>query len=140
MLGGHSALRKGWLRLKYGYRFRRGESDRRAWRIDHSHARHRSAAARQGSVSNDLTLSLEYLDNLRQMQDAVNAEIERRGSVTATRRPTRSANQEAVQIPQGQVNLIRASFTAGLKPAAIARTLGISQSLVRRVLKSNANP
>jgi hypothetical protein len=43
------------------------------------------------------------------------------------------------QIPQGQVNLIP-SFKAGLKPAAIARTLGVSQSLVRRVLQSNVGP
>jgi hypothetical protein len=37
------------------------------------------------------------------------------------------------------VNHIRASFQAGLKPAAIARTLRVSLSLVRRVLQSNVS-
>jgi hypothetical protein len=101
-----------------------------------------SEANRRIRLPSDLARALEYLDDaeLRQLQDAVNAEVERRSSVTATRRATRPADQEAVQIPQGQVNLIRASFKAGLKPAAIARTLGVSQSLVRRVLQSNAGP
>jgi DNA invertase Pin-like site-specific DNA recombinase len=98
-----------------------------------------SGTSRQIRLPSDLARSLEYLDDseLRKLQDAVNGEIERRNRMSAAKTTTRSSNKETVQIPQGQVNLIRASFKAGLKPAAIARTLGISPSLVRRVLQSN---
>jgi len=37
-------------------------------------------------------------------------------------------------VPEGKANLIRASFRAGLKPAAIAKTVGVQQSTVYRVL------
>jgi DNA invertase Pin-like site-specific DNA recombinase len=40
------------------------------------------------------------------------------------------------EIPEGKANLIRASFKAGVKPAAIARTFRISRSLVNRVLSA----
>ena len=99
-----------------------------------------SGTTRRIRLPGDLARSLEYLDDaeLRKLRDAVSDEIERRSRITATKRSTRSADKEAVQIPEGQVNLIRASFKAGIKPAAIARTLGVSLSLVRRVLHSNA--
>jgi DNA invertase Pin-like site-specific DNA recombinase len=48
--------------------------------------------------------------------------------------------RRADEIPAGKINLIRASYSAGLKPPAIARTLRISQSLVRRVLGSPEKP
>jgi hypothetical protein len=101
-----------------------------------------SAASRRIGLPSDLARSLEYLDDadLRKLQDALTSEIERRTRMGATRRSTRSADTEAVQISQGQVNLIQASFKAGVKPAAIARTLGISPSLVRRILQSNTSP
>jgi hypothetical protein len=44
------------------------------------------------------------------------------------------------EIPEGKTNLIRASFMAGVKPTAIARTFRISQSLVNRVLSSAEKP
>jgi DNA invertase Pin-like site-specific DNA recombinase len=101
-----------------------------------------TGTSRRIRLPGDVARSLEYLDDteLRKLQDAVNAEIEHRSRMIATKTSGRTADKEAVQMPQGQVNLIRASFKAGLKPAAIARTLGISPSLVRRVLQSNANP
>jgi hypothetical protein len=101
-----------------------------------------SGTNRRVRLPSDLARSLEYLDDteLQKLQDAVNAEIERRDRTPAAKTSTRTSDKEAVQIPQGQVNLIRASFKAGLKPAAIARTLRISPSLVRRVLQSNASP
>ena len=43
---------------------------------------------------------------------------------------------DADKVPTGKANLIRAAFKAGLKPAAIAREFGISQSVVRGVLAS----
>jgi hypothetical protein len=44
-------------------------------------------------------------------------------------------NEPVEEIPEGKVNLVQASFQAGLTPAAIARTLSIPLALVRRVLK-----
>jgi hypothetical protein len=44
------------------------------------------------------------------------------------------------KIPEGTANLIRASFNAGVKPAAIARTFRISQSVVHSVLRSTEKP
>jgi hypothetical protein len=100
-----------------------------------------SGTTRRIRLPGDLARSLEYLDDaeLRKLQDAVNDEIERRSRKAVRKESVRPADKEAVRIPEGQVNLIRASFKAGLKPAAIARTLGISPSLVRRVLQSNAS-
>ena len=87
-----------------------------------------SGTTRRIRLPGDLARSLEYLDDaeLRKLQDAVNNEIERRSRKTLTKKPVRPADKEAVRIPEGQVNLIRASFKAGLKPGAIARSLGIS--------------
>ena len=98
-----------------------------------------TGTTRRIRLPGDLAHALEYLDDaeLRKLQDAVNDEIKRRTRKAVTKESVRPADKEAVQIPEGQVNLIRASFKAGLKPAAIARTLGVSLSLVRRVLQSN---
>jgi hypothetical protein len=41
---------------------------------------------------------------------------------------------EGRDVPEGKANLIRASFRAGMKPTAIARTVGVPQSTVNRVL------
>ena len=94
-------------------------------------------------LPSDLPSSLKYLDDadLRKLRDAVNGEIERRSQVGAKKPPDQpSPIKEAAPIPEGKANLIRASFKAGLKPPAIARTLRISQSLVRRVLSSPEKP
>ena len=98
-----------------------------------------SGTTRRIRLPGDLARSLEYLDDaeLRKLQDAVNDEIERRSRKAVAKETVRPADKDAVRIPEGKVNLIRASFKAGLKPAAIARTLGVSLSLVRRVLQSN---
>jgi len=47
------------------------------------------------------------------------------------------AKVAAAEVPTGKANLIRASYQAGMKPVAIARTLRISRSLVDRVLGSS---
>lgn len=102
-----------------------------------------SGDSRRIRLPSDLPRSLEYLDDaeLRKLRDAVDDEIARRGQTgIVTKGSVRPAAKEAVRIPEGQVNLIRASFKAGLKPAAIARTLGMSLSVVRRVLRSNTSP
>jgi hypothetical protein len=72
------------------------------------------------------------------LRDAVTAEIERRAPAPENKEPDRAngSTEEPAQIPEGKVNLILASFKAGLTPVAIGRALGIPAALVRRVLKS----
>jgi len=48
--------------------------------------------------------------------------------------PSKASNID--EIPEGKANLIRASFRAGLKPAAIARMFRIPPSLVNRIIGS----
>ena len=100
-----------------------------------------SGTTRRIRLPGDLARSLEYLDDteLRKLWDAVNDEIKGRSQKAVRSEFVQQVDKEAVQIPEGQVNLIGASFKAGLKPAAIARTLGVSLSLVRRVLQSNVS-
>ena len=111
------------------------------------------------TLPSDLSGSLKYLDDaqLQRLLEAVNVEIDRRNQSTpknetvttaATGAPSQTQTaafrdkkvREIDQIPEGRANLIRASFKAGVKPAAIARTFRISQSLVRRVLSSAEPP
>ena len=78
------------------------------------------------------------------------AEINRRDQGASTRHaderlalprpPIRKTSSTVEELPEGKANLIRASFNAGLKPATIARTYHVSQSLVHRVIKSADKP
>jgi len=111
------------------------------------------------TLPRDLSGSLKYLDDaqLQRLLEAVNVEIDRRNRSTPKNETVTTAAigassqtqttafrdkkvREIDQIPAGRANLIRASFKAGVKPAAIARTFRISQSLVRRVLSSAEPP
>jgi hypothetical protein len=97
------------------------------------------------ALPNDLSTSLRYLNDteLQRLLAAVNAEISRRQgtSIRDTSKPSRSpeahADSGADDIPEGKVNLIRASFAAGLKPATIARTFAVSLSRVNRIIRSD---
>jgi hypothetical protein len=105
------------------------------------------------TLPSDLSRALQYLDDaqLRRLHEAVEAEINRRALPPAVRpnvvpvserssgarRSTRGKQVGSGEIPEGKVNLIQASFAAGLKPAAIARTLRISQAQIRQVLHSS---
>ena len=44
----------------------------------------------------------------------------------------------ASAIPAGRVSLIKASYHAGMKPVAIARTLRVSLSIVNKVLSTES--
>jgi hypothetical protein len=106
------------------------------------------------TLPSDLSGSLKYLDDaqLQRLREAVAVEINRRnaasGNETVATVPAETSfqGQSAAgrnktasrfdEIPEGKANLIRASFKAGVKPAAIARTFRISQSLVNRVLSA----
>ena len=92
-------------------------------------------------------------DQLQSLLKDVSLEIERRKSAALPKAPPveatptvakRKASKPATMagtdlderrdVPEGKANLIRASFRAGLKPAAIAKTVGVPQSTVNRVL------
>jgi DNA invertase Pin-like site-specific DNA recombinase len=110
------------------------------------------------TLPSDLSGSLKYLDDaqLARLLEAVTVEINRRNQggpkkETAAAAPTGASSQGQSakihnkirgvdKIPEGTANLIRASFSAGVKPAAIARSFRISQSVVNRVLSSTEKP
>jgi hypothetical protein len=114
-----------------------------------------SSSVARVALPNDLSKSLKYLDDaqLQRLREAVSLEVDRRANIASKNAPVAAQTTRTTQdqprkkrvggianIPEGKVNLIQASFKAGLKPAAIARTLRISQSLVRRVLSSAERP
>jgi hypothetical protein len=110
------------------------------------------------TLPSDLAGSLKYLDDaqLQRLLQAVTVEIDRRQGIrnnkpaTAAATGTSSQGQTAAfrnktireigEIPEGKASLIRASFRAGMKPAAIARTFRISRTLVNRVLSPGEKP
>ena len=104
------------------------------------------------TLPSDLSTSLRYVDGaeLERLRVAVAAEINRRDQGASTRHaderlalprpPIRKTSSTVEELPEGKANLIRASFNAGLKPATIARTFQVSQSLVHRVIKSADKP
>lgn len=101
------------------------------------------------ALPNDLSTTLRYLDNpeLQRLLAAVMTEIRRRSEGASTRtigkaaaavpqvEPSTKAS-DIDEIPEGKANLIRESFRAGLKPAAIARMFRIPPSLVNRIIGS----
>lgn len=89
---------------------------------------------------------LEDVD-LETLQREVVAELKRRRTEKRTEAVEEVApfqalsakNIEPPEVPVGQANRIRASYRAGMKPLAIARSLRISKSVVDRVLGSAGN-
>src|SRR5215469_9325725 len=111
------------------------------------------------TLPSDLSGSLKYLDDaqLQRLLEAVTVEIDRRNqgapkneTATAAATGTSSQRQSAAfrntktrgidEFPEGTANLIRASSRAGVKPAVIARTFRISQSLINRILSAAEKP
>ena len=109
-------------------------------------------------LPSNLPEALKQLDDaqLRTLLRDVGAEIDRRGmsepvkavghaepAEKATRRKTSAGPRQTVaeaEVPEGKANMIRASFKAGMKPTAIARSLRISQLHVNRVLGAPEKP
>jgi predicted DNA-binding protein (UPF0251 family) len=104
------------------------------------------------ALPRDLATALRYLEHsdLQRLRAAVEVEIARRKRGTSTgrtdersapiaARPTQSRieSTEVAELPEGKANLIRASFDAGLKAPTIARTFGVSLSLVNRIIRSS---
>jgi hypothetical protein len=111
------------------------------------------------TLPKDLAQILKRLedDDLETLQGDVVAEIERRRlakpatavaefptpqSVSPVKSPEVQSKSSGTPkgVPAGKANLIRASYQTGMKPAAIARALRISPSLVTRVLGAPEKP
>ena len=111
------------------------------------------ASQQRHFLPNDLAGALKRLDDVEidALLAAVTTEAERRG-----RRPPSPAKEKpgaggkpqrrqqvsedgAGSLTTGKLNAVRAAFKAGVKPSAIARQFGISQSDVRRVLALGAH-
>jgi hypothetical protein len=96
----------------------------------------------------DLAGALKRLNDaeIDAILSAVTTEAERRGlrppPPTKAKRATDAKPQQrhvstengAGSLTKGKLNAVRAAFKAGVKPSAIARQFGISQSLVREAL------
>jgi hypothetical protein len=96
----------------------------------------------------DLAGALKQLDDreIDALASAVIAEAERRGRLTAQRSKEKfaadaraqthhaPAEAGATSLTTGKLNAVRAALKAGVRPSAIARQFGISQSDVRKVL------
>jgi hypothetical protein len=96
----------------------------------------------------DLAGALKRLDDVEidALLAAVMTEAERRGrrppspakeKRVADAKPQRrqeAAEYGGVPLTTGKLNAVRAAFKAGVKPSAIARQFGISQSVVRKAL------
>jgi hypothetical protein len=102
------------------------------------------------TLPRNLSATLRGLEDveLETLQREVAAEIKRRTSAKPAQtvaevpppQAVSPAKLAAAEVPTGKANLIRASYQAGMKPVAIARTLRISRSLVDRVLGSSEKP
>src|SRR5205823_4418306 len=97
------------------------------------------------TLPSDLPGSLKCLDDaqIQTLFEAVAAEINRRQRTNSQAKPglaeapgtspqsaaARTTTRGPGEIPEAKENLIRASFQAGLRPVAIARTLRIPQAV-----------
>jgi hypothetical protein len=88
----------------------------------------------------DLAGALERLDDTEvdTLLAAVTSEAKRRGRLprgSATKTSASGTKRApADSLTKGKLNAVRAAFKAGVKPSAIARQFGISQSNVRKAL------
>jgi hypothetical protein len=93
----------------------------------------------------DLAGALKRLDDaeIDALLAAVTTEAERRGRLppspakekpAADAKPQAPVKDGAGSLTLGKLNAVRAAFKAGVKPSAIARQFGISQSDVRKAL------
>ena len=64
----------------------------------------------------------------------VRPDLMKRKSPSTEKRPTVATD---IASTRGQVNAVRAAFKAGISPSRIARQFGLSQSNVRKALKSD---
>src|SRR5262245_37850301 len=110
------------------------------------------ASDNQGShprhfLPKDLAGALKRLDDaeIDALLSAVTAESGRRNRLPSNpvkeeiaRPPRVSVGHASGFLTKGQLNAVRAAFKAGVRPSAIARQFGISQSDVRKALAAEA--
>ena len=89
----------------------------------------------------DLAGALKHLDDaeLDSLLAAVATEAARRGRLPPSREKEPQTGPARVEdgvgaLTLGKLNAVRAAFKAGVKPSAIARQFGVSQSEVRKAL------
>ena len=98
--------------------------------------------ARRIALPKNLSQTLQFVSDsdLEALRLGVERELERRRpeDVPKARTPTNGNSEQdsGPGLPAGRVSLIRASYHAGMKPTAIARTLQPPMSVVDRVLGS----
>jgi hypothetical protein len=100
-----------------------------------------SAAQTRYLLPHDLAGALKGLDDTEvdSLLAAVTREAQRRGRLpraSALQAPTRG--DAGGSLTTGKLNAVRAAFKAGVKPSAIARQFGISQSDIRKALATEA--
>jgi predicted DNA-binding protein (UPF0251 family) len=102
---------------------------------------HSQGIAPKHLLPKDLAGSLQRLEDreIDRLLAAVTAEADRRGRLPKQRTRTSPADQpiageEHLHLTKGKLNAVRAAFKAGVKPSAIARQFGISQSDVKKAL------
>ena len=90
----------------------------------------------------DLDAAIRHLDDaeLDRLVSVALEERSRRKKLSVPEESQPKPRAEAVALPQGKVNAVRAAFKAGVTPARIAREFGISQSDVQRALASDQSP
>ena len=105
-------------------------------------------ASQRHLLPKDLPGALKHLQDseLDALHEATLGELKRRDRLPSTmmmmmKQSTHVTLQqrqipfdEAGSLTRGQLNAVRAAFKAGVKPAAIARQFGISQSDIRKAL------
>ncbi|MBO6884297.1 MAG: hypothetical protein JJ869_12060 [Marivita sp.] len=101
---------------------------------------------RRRLLPQNLDATLRYLtdEDLNRLLVAVTKERERRGVLVAAAQPPSvgvpelavSGTSRVEGLTQSQINLIRASIKAGVKPSVLSRQFGISQAQIRAALKA----
>ena len=103
-------------------------------------------ASQRHLLPKDLPGALKHLQDseLDALHEATLDELKRRDRLPSTMMMKQSTHEtphqrqipldEAGSLTRGQLNAVRAAFKAGVKPAAIARQFGISQSDIRKAL------
>ena len=90
----------------------------------------------------DIDAAIKQLDDpdLDRLVLAALAERSRRKKppLAEESRSNRLVEADAVSLPPGKLNAVRAAFKAGVTPARIAREFGISRSDVQRALAGEA--
>src|SRR5436190_8306881 len=109
------------------------------------------------ALPTNLAQTLQFLsdDDLETLRVSVEIEIARRLSTSAgpitskvsavqpalparNSRSRQGTRDSVTSVPAGKISLIRASYRAGMKPAAIARNLRVSISVVNEALSAEA--